>query len=59
MFTIWTGGGDFGIEATGVTDKAVGIGMEGERKVTIGAEGLPATFFADGKGCGATTIMKN
>ncbi len=33
--------------------------MESHGKIAFGAEGLPATFFADGKRRGAATIMKN
>ncbi len=33
--------------------------MEGHGEIAFGTEGLPATFFADGKRRGAATIMKN
>ena len=31
--------------------------MEGEGKEAFGAEGLPATFFAEGEGGGAATVV--
>ncbi len=42
-----------------VTKELVAVGVQGERKITIGAESLPATFFANSEGRRATSVMEN
>ena len=58
-FTFGTGEGDFGLVATGVADELVIVGVESKGKETVGTEGLPATFFAEGEGGGTAAIMED
>ena len=59
VMTIWAGRGDFRCMSAGMADKIIGVGMEGKREETVRTEGLPATAFANSKGGGATTVVKN
>lgn len=50
---------NFGFVTAEVAAEGVGIGVEGEGEVTVRAEGLPATVFADGERRRTSAIMKN
>ncbi len=52
-------GGDFGFVAADVATEDVVVGVEGEREVAIGAEGLPTAFFADGERGRAAAIVED
>ena len=59
MLTIGTTFEDGGLVTASVTEEMIGVGVKGEGEKTGGAEGLPATAFAERKGGGAAAIMKN
>lgn len=59
VVTLWTACRDlFGVAAE-VAAQSVIIGVEGQGKVAIRAEGLPTAVFTDGHRGRATSIMKN
>jgi len=55
--TVWAGGGDFFCVAAGVAEERVRVGVEGEGEETVGAEGLPAAFFAESERGGAAAVV--
>jgi len=59
VVTLWTACRDFFGVATEVTAQSIIIGVEGQGKVAIRAEGLPAAVLADGHRGRTTSIMKN
>ena len=57
MVAFGAGGGDFFRVATSVAEEGVGVGVESEGKEAVGAEGLPAAFFAKGEGGGTAAVV--
>lgn len=59
MVTAGASGGNFGFVAAGVADERESVGVEIEWEEATGAEGLPATMVADGKGGGAAAVVED
>lgn len=57
VVTIGARGRDFFLMPASVADERIRVGVESQRKETVGAEGLPAAVFADGHGGGTTAIV--
>ena len=57
VVAVGTGSRDFFLVAASVAKEGIRIGMEGEWQETVRAERLPAAFFTDGHGGGATAIV--
>ena len=59
LVTLGTGTGDRGGVAAEMADEGIGVGVEGEGEVAVGAEGLPAAVITEGERGGTAAVVKD
>lgn len=59
MATIWARMGEFAAKSATVAKQLEIVGVESEGQKTMRTESLPAAFFADSEGGGATAVMED
>ena len=57
--TLGTGTGDRGGVAAEMADEGIGVGVEGEGEVAVGAEGLPAAVITEGERGGTAAVVED
>ena len=59
LVTLGTGTGDRGGVAAEMADEGIGVGVEGEGEVAVGAEGLPAAVITEGERGGTAAVVED
>ena len=57
VMAVRAGSRDFFLVTASMTEELIAVGVESERQEAVGAEGLPAAFFAKSKGGGTAAVV--